>query len=606
MPLSEGSADQEPFSSLAELRQQNSALLKQWRLRRQDQAKEPDIAAARELIDRSIATGAILKELSDRDDAQEIVDYWIAQILSAAPTERLSAHKTIDEFKRLPSEGLTPTSSAQQEYSSAREQTRISALARQYYKSNRERGYLLEGQALTDAKRYAQRDTEIANFVNESENYEKKKQRVRRLIKIVFWIPVLILLSAVALLSVLLWSAERFSQSLVARVKNPTESVDHKNLSIQFLALLQRVAPPYDFSGKEFVDLSFRGARLVAPNFTQSTLNRVNLKQSQLYGSSFIGAQLQEVAFDGAKLTFGQFRGADLNNVSFSGAELYRADFEDADLCNVDFSRADLRGTYLRDVRFDRKFEPKRFLNTAWWLALGWTRKELEDLMRINVSMDVLESSAAFQNDRHRQIEEVNSAAGNAIARADALNGFAWILATWGLQLSALNAQPLKSSLPNGSLWTPGASPDCKQDGSTDTSNALGAVKVAICILTGEKQNLGEASYKEKLANYTDTYAYLLMQLGQAESAVEVLKPLDIKDDTATQFRYAAAAFSLGKEYEKVGLSVLKSSLSNQDQPYIPSHEVYQLRRLIAGEFYKELYSSIDKAHPQKESHCPN
>lgn len=194
----------------------------------------------------------------------------------------------------------------------------------------------------------------------------------------------------------------------------------------------------------------------------------------------------------------------------------------------------------------------------------------------------------------------------NAIARADALNGFAWILATWGLQLSALNAQPLKSSLPNGSLWTPGASPDCKQDGSTDTSNALGAVKVAICILTGEKQNLGEASYKEKLANYTDTYAYLLMQLGQAESAVEVLKPLDIKDDTATQFRYAAAAFSLGKEYEKVGLSVLKSSLSNQDQPYIPSHEVYQLRRLIAGEFYKELYSSIDKAHPQKESHCPN
>jgi hypothetical protein len=103
-------------------------------------------------------------------------------------------------------------------------------------------------------------------------------------------------------------------------------------------------------------------------------------------------------------------------------------------------------------------------------------------------------------------------------------------------------------------------------------------------------------------ANFTDTKAYILLQEEKPAKAVELYEQPGIVEPNSQGdliFRYGVALHALamtktGDEKERLDQEAqlrLKQSLKNRN--YIPSHELYLLRRYITGEFKAKLVANL-------------
>lgn len=171
------------FPDLSTLRAEHLARLRAWRA---DANHDPSaIAAFRRAV---IATGAVLSQDHDRQAAQDILEYWGAQLLSASSNATLpdldleiapfQAASAAPEPAADTLAAPTTDETAEQEASKAREQIRLNALARQWRQSERVGSYLLNGAALSRAATFRNNDPEIEEFVAASERRVADRKRI--------------------------------------------------------------------------------------------------------------------------------------------------------------------------------------------------------------------------------------------------------------------------------------------------------------------------------------------------------------------------------------------------------------------------------------------
>ena len=208
--------DAQPFASLDELRAQHQALLERQAGDDTTPPQEipPDTASA--FVARAKATGTILSDPEDRQVAQRAIDYWSADLVVHSRARRVE----VDRVQLAPY--LTPAApdrdaprargapaspdSPFQRPEDAREYIRLSALARQWRDSgaNPFSGYLLSGDALDDAERFA-RDPDIAALLGASRKKQVGAQRRRQRY---MYALIAALITVIAGLSVLLVTLE--------------------------------------------------------------------------------------------------------------------------------------------------------------------------------------------------------------------------------------------------------------------------------------------------------------------------------------------------------------------------------------------------------------
>jgi len=254
-------------------------------------------------------------------------------------------------------------------------------------------------------------------------------------------------------------------------------------------------------------------------------------------------------------------------DTSFSSAKLYRADFERALFCqNVQFSISDVRSASFRYVAFDGSHVP-RFNGTAWWLGVGWSMQQIQSLAAQSSGVSY-KGTPAFK-DEMQYYEKLLSAAPEAtLARATALNGKAWALATYGIDLA--------------------------------DAERLSQESLTIVRRRAEKPDEPGSLVREE-ANDIDTLAYIQMQAGKMSEALENLKAAVQKVQgheptfrNAMIFRYAVAQFATGQRDE----AIRNLKLAVDTLQYVPSHEMYLLRKHIKDEFLTNLESLMSKNFP--------
>src|SRR5262249_8901427 len=146
----------------------------------------------------------------------------------------------------------------------------------------------------------------------------------------------------------------------------------------------------------------------------------------------------------------------------------------------VQFTMSDGRSASFRSVTFGDSHIPQ-FNGTAWWLAVGWSMGQVQSLAAQSSGVNYKDTPAFRDEIQH--YEKWLSTATEPLARARAMNGKAWALATYGIDLA--DAERLSQE-----------------------SRAL---------VFRPAYKLGEVSDQ---ANYLDTLAYIQMQKGKIREAL--------------------------------------------------------------------------------------
>jgi uncharacterized protein YjbI with pentapeptide repeats len=603
----------------------------------------------RSFIGRAQRTGNILTDRNERKAAQRIIDYWSSELVTLP---RVTAKDFMPMLLEPPSSDRSAPSDTEPGDRS-RDIIRFGAAARLWRDSGKKHGYLLFGEALVQGAKFSRWDPDIAALVAASEEAQKSDRRGR----IKTWATAS--LSCAVLLFVVLqahwvWIPE-WSDKHVLRVNNAldysTEPVDVQYAeiilpflialntgsllnrtgqltSLRWLETYQPYMPPYqpnkpgrgapNFSRARLANLDLSQLKLYAPKFVEAELFYVTLNEANLPNVSFSDSRITESHFDRASLEFGQFARAEIQNTSFVRANLYRATFNQAALCKVNFSEADLRKTWFREVEFDKGFAPT-FKGAPWWLALGWSRDQIEALS--NQSSGDVKDMASFQRDMKRTNDDLNATKPGTFDRAIALNVVAWTRATYG-------------DIPKTPVAPSKIEPRCLKEGKLDEQdqkvcgrcltsddipdNALDSAEQAICIVKSLNRLEGENASYDALENvFKDTLAYVLMQRDNKEEMKKAAMYLNaILNDPILQppgesiFRNAVARFYLApdqpdqKKETEEAIKQLKIAMGARD--YVPSHELHTLNGQMQGEFWKELLGQIDTVNPAiKKKRCP-
>jgi uncharacterized protein YjbI with pentapeptide repeats len=481
----------------------------------------------RGFLGRAQKTGAVLVEPSVRKAAQGILDYWCAE-LAGLPHARAEDFVPLTllppDISTVPATGQDGGGGDQTRKEDQRVLIRLSGTARQWRNSGRQPGYLLTGEALEQARLFAEKDTDLLEFIEASDDSERAKRRRRkRNIAYALLSTTTVLGSIATLLVWQFFTLPQTSKSWIRQIKETTSS-DTQTSNLWRLAIVQPWTPPYDLSGTpKLANIAFPELRLYAPNFSGVELNRVRLQKAQLPSASFNlslihidseagkpeanGFKWYDIAswfrgpppdwskvrwneFSGAELKLAQFREAQIITTSFAGADLYRAVFDRALLCDVNFSNADLsNASFWGATVDDRTYGWLR--KTAWWVAAGWNSGDFKKLLRpqsenrsdpqspsvypptnpadARALRQALRTSERFHTDVEIPITETRP---GTFDRALALNDMAWTLTTWGI---------------DGEDLTPNPSP-C--DSTAYPKDALEAASQAICII-GDLKNKG-------------------------------------------------------------------------------------------------------------------
>ncbi len=204
------------------------------------------------------------------------------------------------------------------------------------------------------------------------------------------------------------------------------------------------------------------------------------------------------------------------------------------------------------------------FTGTAWWLAFGWTLPQIEKFAAQYSDLNI-KKAKIFDKDIISRKKEVDNAL-SPEDRVRALNELAWTYAIYGADLKIAKQYAQKA---------------------LEEFSEIKTIK-----------GKSETWIAKTRMNFTDTKAYILLQEGDPAGAVELLeKPgiIETNSDGDLIFRYAFAlhALALEKEGDEKGRleqkaqAYLEKSLRNRN--YVPSHELYLLRRYITDEFKAKL-----------------
>ena len=127
-----------------DIRADHAALLRSWW---KESTGQSSAERVRNFVRDVAAAGAALSGEQDRKAAQEILNYWAVQLKIISPEDAdvppLAAY--------VHEEGRTMAQAAPDANQTAREQIRLTALARQWIDSGRNPGYLLNGSAIKTA-----------------------------------------------------------------------------------------------------------------------------------------------------------------------------------------------------------------------------------------------------------------------------------------------------------------------------------------------------------------------------------------------------------------------------------------------------------------------
>jgi hypothetical protein len=362
------------------------------------------------------------------------------------------------------------------------------------------------------------------------------------------------------------WASAK-EEAEVATLVLVAVTTNNKELKEQTIRKLAQYHKPLNLQSQLLQDLDLEGLytgtnTAVISEFFQSAIVKVNLGGASLPYASFSQSNIQHVNFSGAELSSARFDEAIITKTNFSGATLYRAIFDYAQFNDVNnFSNTDLRSTSFRNVTINGNLT---FPGTAWWLAFGWTLPQIERFAARYGDIDIKEAKI-FNKDVDSRKKNVVSAGGPE-NRVRALNEVAWTYAIYGADLKVAE--------------------EIAQSALDELETIKGASKEWLA---------------DSRANFTDTKAYILLQEGQPEKA-ERLESDGTHSRGDLLFKYAIALHALAtlekRDDEKLRLdqkagAYLEKSLKNRN--YVPSHELYLLRRYITDEFKEQLAAKLSK-----------
>jgi tetratricopeptide (TPR) repeat protein len=435
--------------------------------------------------------------------------------------------------------------------------------ARLWQQSGHKPGYLPFGAALKEAERYADAAPEVSELVAAG------RSRARRL-RIAVGVAIVVLLSFIPLGNFIF---DQYQKRYVipAReeawntiLKSPTASASEKAEAIRGLA---RNDLSLDLSNTTLDDVAVNGIDAQGAKFIWARLNNVRFERSNLPNAAFSQSEIVGGKFDKTSLELSRFDGAMIADTSFSNANLYRSIFDRALFCrNVQFSMSDVRSASFRYVTFDGGHVPQ-FNGTAWWLAVGWSMQQVQSLAAQSSGVSY-KDTPLFKDEMQYYEKWLNTAPEPTLARAMALNGKAWALATYGIDLA---------------------------DAERLSQEALMIVRRPT-----EKPDESGSVVREE-ANDMDTLAYIQMQADKMSEALETLKTAvqkaqeyGVTSRNEVIFRYALAQFAAGQRDDAIRNLVL----AVERLKYVPSHEMYLLRQHIKGEFLTNLESLMSKNLP--------
>jgi len=567
------------LQSLAALRVAHLDLM---RSRPQDKklGRALSVVAIRQSLDRMRTAGAYISDEDERQKAQSILDYWNAELVSSLDTFETDLTPALlapfDE-QRAGSSQLPHQAEAElkQRREASRDQIRFAAAARLWRDSGKKHGYLLFGEAITQAAKFRDLDPDIADLVGASE--EARHSRRNR------WITAV---SVAALVVVGLYSSQFYVLPRLSKwgieniIKNPRRDVSTKQYTLWTLRRIQPWMPPFDLSGQkvQLENIDLTGIRYYSANFSKASFANVNFSKADLRNASFSESHIFKGSrFDNTDLSLAQFSDARIEATSFADAELYRTIFDRACLVDVAFTGADLRSTSFWGTSLDAA-STRQFANTAWWFADGWSSSQIGDL--VNLDQSKLKDNQHLNGKEYKGQDRsaIEDTRAGTLDRAIALNGLAWTLATWGVDIAG-----------------PGQTCDKVMELTDVPGNALDAAEQAVCIAKRLSES-GDAQAKEYLANLQDTRAYVLMQIPgrMAEAAAayqqDILPTVHIGE---TLFRSAVAEHAVG--HQDKATAQLKESM---DLQYLPTHELQQLKNYITGALQTQVYGFIDKYRP--------
>jgi Pentapeptide repeats (8 copies) len=588
-----------------------------------------------DFLNEACEAGAFIAGLSDRSDAQNILDYWFNELASLRQSEPNPATGPRGFTPKLLAP-FDPTRATRAEQTIGRgeeeqkELIRLSAYARQYVNSDKDRGYLLSGDALKDAARFKDVDKNIALLVERS-TIAARHGRYAYFGNFSILVPLLLMF--VVIVALYYWIT-KFTDVITTRTQTSQDTTPARMIfgligtkagaafDLNLLAWFQPWAQPYDLSGTDFSPFELSGLQLHAPNFAGARFRNVNLPKAKIPAASFSESTFR---FDGPEgrndfsegdLMRNQFRAADVAFTSFRGSDLYRAVFDRAVLCDVDFEGANLRSASFWGTKFDSKTLDSLKNNAAWWLAVGWRWSEIKRLAPIGENeaagspetktarLSAMKNSPGFQKDLAVPKAAFERSSSGTVERARALNDIAWIYAVWGLCISEPDSQ-----------WH---SESCTKDLPNDfPRSALEAAQRAVDFITKLNDPPGEKGpYADFLASQQDTLAYILMQSGRKSEAVKVFEDISrtspvTAESGETSFRHAIALYAVagngadGAAQRDNAVKMFEKAVF--EDRYQPSHELKTLNKYIFGnaKFERILSRSVTTLWPTAEDLAP-
>jgi hypothetical protein len=319
---------------------------------------------------------------------------------------------------------------------------------------------------------------------------------------------------------------------------------------------------------------------LFAPSFVVSRFVNVNLTEAKLSHASFNDSSIANSNFGRGKLDLADFRSARISYTSFRESNLYRAIFDGAILRDVSFADADLNKTSFVNVSFGVGFD-KYFTRTAWWRAFGWNSTQLRTLSRADQTG--LIKTEPFMREMSEIVSKLHIAPAGSYIRAEALNGFAWMLATYGTSLSSAKDARF--------------SPDECEKATGVPDSAKGAAVQAICIVDNLNK---DGTYDAVKANFEDTLGYVLIQTDDLDQAAYHFEKAGKSLDEAGLFRYSIVEYAKGKRDNNVSMinkAINDLERSMRSKRYLPSHEFSRLKKYLTGDFGNILDPVIDHEH---------
>jgi Pentapeptide repeats (8 copies) len=614
-----GTASRGPaYESLAALRDAHLALRRT--------LSDPAAVAGRDQRIREFLTpacnaGAFIRDARERRVAQGILDFWSAELA----TSQLAQPGDFSAQMLAPYDAATASASPGdrpvQNLDDQRALIRLAALARQWRDSGKRRGYLLYGDAVGEAARFADRDPDLAEFVIASQDAVSGRKKM-----VLGGIGGFVIAALTVAAGFYYWQFTylphardtAINEAKFPDIPDPARRAE----TLRWLSGHQLWLPPYDLSGADIMTgLKLPGLMLSAPNFSHTNFDGVEFTNADIKAASFsesefsFGSSGNSVRndFSKAALQGALFRNAKIASTSFAGADLYRAIFDRAILCDVDFSEASLRSASFWAVTADKKTKAN-LKHAAWWLAVGWPWSEIEELAvphekpgngpAQNAEDDArnrrLKESRGFLEEMRRPAGKLARAAPGSRDRAVALNDVAWTHATWGVDLFG----PKSTGDPCAATGVP--------------ANGLQAAEQAVCIvdrLNGEGEKKG--AYKELLLNIKDTLAYVQMQRNEMPDAVKTFEEI-LKDDPgflekanneSSQFRYAIAQYATSANDQDRAAATKRFNMAVKARQYRPSHEIQTLRDYIfpVGDFVDVLRTSNNSLWPEvhNTTKCP-